>query len=254
MPVPFEIGSIALPEDSEVHALLEACPDAEGVQFKNDEFIVHGDDTDLDIFLLLRGDCLVEQPDAPRERTPGSELAVIQASPESPMFIGEMAYLGGGYRTASVRSVMATFAIRLKPAHLDTIMATLPGMTRILCDQFTRRLGEANTFIKAFQKRCSMDVSQRFLQPGDTLVDAGASAAILYQIVDGSLEIANTGEPIEPGEDGYVFVDVEAFLTDGVHPKKIVAKTSCIVVGLGNSRKEAIIRNYPEIALNLLAR
>ncbi len=253
MPDPFEIDSIELPKDSEVRDLLRVCPDIEGLRFANDEFIVHGEDTAMDIYLILRGNCLVEQPDAPRERTPGSELAVIQANPDTPVFIGEMAYLGGGYRTASVRSVMGTFALRLQPAHLDTIMGELPGMTRILCHQFAQRLGEANTFIKTYQKKNAMDISQRFLGPGDRLVEAGAKADILYQIVDGCLEEKNGRDGLmQPAGEAPVFVHAAKFFAGGVHPCDVVAKTQCIVLGLGQSRKEAIVRNFPALALGLL--
>jgi CRP-like cAMP-binding protein len=253
VPESFEIRSIELPDDSEVHALLRACPDVEGVRFANDEFIVHGEDTAMDIFLLLRGNCLVEQPDAPRERTPGSELAVIQADPETPVFVGEMAYLGGGYRTASVRSVMATHALRLQPAHLDTIIAELPGMTRVLCRQFAERLGEANAFIRVFQEMSAMDASQQFLGPGETLVNAGAPVETLYQIIDGALEVqGGGGRSLAPGNEGPVFVHPGEFFAEGVHPQTLVTTSQCIVLGLGASSKAAIIRNFPELALGLL--
>ena len=253
MPESFEICSIGLPDDSEVHALLKACPDIEGVRFANDEFIVHGDDTAMDIFLLLRGNCLVEQPDAPRERTPGSELAVIQAEPETPVFVGEMAYLGGGYRTASVRSVMATHALRLQPTHLDTIIAELPRMTRALCRQFAERLGEANTFIRAFQEMSAMDASQQFLGRGETLVKEGTPVETLYQIIDGVLEEqGGEGKSFTPGDNGPVFVHAGEFFSEGVHPRTLVSTSQCIVFGLGASTKAAIIRNFPELALDLL--
>jgi CRP-like cAMP-binding protein len=187
VPEPFNLDSIELPADSEIPALLKACPDIKSLRFSNDEFLIHGSDTAQDIFLLLRGHCLVEQPDAPRERTPGNELAVIQAEPDAPVFLGEMAYLDETVRSASVRSIMATHTLRLKPAHLDTIMDHFPGFTRVLCRQFARRLGEANTFIKRYQKNNTMDVEQRFLSPGEVLVEAGAPADNLFQLVDGIL-------------------------------------------------------------------
>lgn len=253
MPEAFSIDSIVFPEDSEIPQLLQACPDIAGVRYVNDEFIVHGEDTALDIHLLLRGNCLVEQPDAPRERTPGSELAVIRAEPDAVVFVGEMAYLGGGYRTASVRSVMATFALRLQPKHLDLIMEAYPGLTRVLCRQFAQRLGEANNFIKSFQKKSAMEVSQRFLNPGDTLVEAGAAADTLYQVVDGCLGENDGGnETLEPRDGQPVFVHPAAFFRGQPHPSGVVARSSSIVVGMGISRKEAIIRNFPELVLDLL--
>lgn len=253
MPEPFDIETFNLPEDSEIPALLQACPDIEGVRFADDEFLIHGADTGQDIFLLLRGHCLVEQLDAPEERAPGSELAVIDADPGAPVFLGEMACLGGGFRSASVRSVMATYALRLKPAHLDTIMERFPGFTRILCRQFALRLREANEFIKHYQKLNTMVVEQRFLGPGDVLAEAGSPVEQLFQLVDGTL--IETGEKdtvIRSMEVGPVFLQSRAFFTGGLHPHRIVAKTPAVVVALGKSREDAIIRNFPELALALI--
>jgi len=253
VPEPFNLDSIDLPADSEIHALLRACPDIESLRFGNDEFLIHGSDPAQDIFLLLRGHCLVEQPDAPRERTPGNELAVLQAEPDAPVFVGEMAYLGDALRSASVRSVMATHTLRLKPAHLDTIMDHFPGFTRVLCRQFARRLGEANTAIKRHQKNNAMDVEQRFLSPGEVLVEEGTPADKLFQLVDGVL--LEKGEPektIRTEGEGPTFIGTRPFFLGGTHPSRIVAKTPAIVVALGKSREAAIIRNFPELALALI--
>lgn len=253
MPEPFNLETIHLPESSEIHALLKACPDIESLRFSNDEFLIHGSDAGQDIFLLLRGHCLVEQPDAPRERTPGNELAVVQAEPDAPVFVGEMAYLGEGLRSASVRSVMATFTLRLKPAHLDTIMERFPGFTRILCRQFALRLGEANVFIKRYQKNNTMAVEQRFLSPGEVLAEEGDLADKLFQLVDGILlEKGDPDTTIRASDDGPVFIGTRPFFLGGVHPKRIVAKTPAIIVTLGKSREAAIIRNFPELALELI--
>lgn len=253
MPEPYLLDSIDLPPDSEIHALLAACPDIDPLRFGDDEFIIQGGDSAQDVFLLLRGHCLVEQPDAPRERTPGNELAVIHAEPDAPVFVGEMAYLGDGFRSASVRSVLATFTLRMKPAHLDIIMERFPGFTRILCRQFALRLGEANVFIKRYQKNSAMDVEQRFLNPGDTVVEAGAPADRLLQLVDGVLtEHSEPARLIRTDENGPVFVGSRAFFLNRPHPHRISAKTAAILVTLGKSREEAIVRNFPELVLELI--
>lgn len=253
MPEPFDLNTIDLPPDSEIHALRAACPDIESLRFANDEFLIHSSEPGQDIFLLLRGHCLVEQPDAPRERTPGNELAVINAEPHAPVFLGEMAYLGEGLRSASVRSVMATFTLRLKPTHLDTIMDHFPGFTRVLCRQFALRLREANVFIKRYQTNNTMAVEQRFLSPGETLVDAGDPADKLFQLVDGVLlEKGDPDTPIRPSDDGPVFIGTRPFFRGGTHEKRVVAKTPAIIVSLGKSREAAIIRNFPELALEMI--
>lgn len=253
MPDPISLEFIELPEDSEIHALIAECPDIECLRFANEEFLIHGTDTAQDIFLLLRGHCLVEQPDAPQERTPGNELAVIEAAPDAPVFVGEMAYLGGGFRSAAVRSVMATFTLKLKPAHLDAIMDHFPGFTRVLCRQFALRLGEANNFIKRFQQNHAMAAEQRFLSPGEVLMEEGAAADTLFQLVDGIL--LEKGDPdlkIRASEEGPVFLGTRPFFLGGNYDRHVVAKTPAIVVALGKSREAAIIRNFPELALELL--
>lgn len=253
MPEPFDITTLNLPEDSEVYALLEACPGIEGLRFANDEFLVHGDDTAQDIYIMLRGNCLVEQADAPQERKPGKELAVICAEPDAPVFVGEMAYLGGGFRSAAVRSVMATFTLRLKPEHLDIIMERFPWFTRILCKQFALRLGDANGYIKNYQNESAMEISQHFLSPGDVLVEAGAPADKLYQLVDGLLiEKGEDDVKIGPVGNTPCFIGSREFFSGGHYPHRVVAGSSAIVLALGKSRQEAIIRNFPELALGLI--
>jgi hypothetical protein len=49
-----------------------------------------------------------------------------------------------------------------------------------------------------------------------------------------------------------VFIGTRPFFLGGVHPKRIVAKTPAIIVTLGKSREAAIIRNFPELALELI--
>jgi CRP-like cAMP-binding protein len=253
VPEPFDIATINLPGDSEIHALMAVCPDIEPLRFANDEFIVHGSDTARDVFILLRGNCLVEQPDAPQERKPGNELAILSADPVSPVIVGEMAYLGGGFRSAAVRSVMACFALRLKPEYLDIIMEQFPGFTRVLCRQFAQRLGEANSFIKNFQQASAMEVEQRFLSPGEVLAEAGAPADAMFQIVDGAvIEKGPEDVVIRPGESKPCFVCCREFFAGGVYARRIVAKSPSIVLALGKSRKAAILRNFPELGLSLL--
>jgi len=253
VPEPYDLSTIAIPEDSEIHALLAVCPDIEPLRFGNDEFIVHGSDTAQDIFIILRGNCLVEQPDAPQERTPGNELAIISAEPQSPVFVGEMAYLGGGFRTAAVRSVMASFALCLKPTHLDIMMERFPGFTRLLCKQFALRLGEANTFIKRFQEQTAMAMEQRFMRPGEVLVEAGDPADALFQLVDGVLlEERDEAVTIKLLDNQPRFIGSREFLTGAAHTYRITARSPVIVVVLDKSRKAAVLRNFPELGLEIL--
>ncbi len=54
--------------------------------------------------------------------------------------VGEMAYLGGQRRTASVRARTECHVLVLNPEHLETVMARFPMLTRVICRQFALRL------------------------------------------------------------------------------------------------------------------
>ena len=260
MPEPFDLGDLGLPEDSEIHALLAACPDIEPVCFRDQEYLIRAvsssgaDATAADIFLLLRGSCLAEQPDAPEERTPGHELAIIEGRPGAPVFVGEMAYLGGGYRTASVRSAMCTWALRLEPKHLDTILEGFPGFTRILCGQFCVRLAEANQLLKRYQAETRMAVERRFLAAGEVLFRDGEPADPLYQLVDGVLlrSVGRSEEEIRPAA-GCCLIEPRPYFADGVRESTVRAKGPAVLVGMARSSKRAVVRNFPGLVLDLLS-
>ena len=143
--------------------------------------------------------------------------------------------------------------LQITDCELGTYPIKLLLKAGLLCRQFALRLSEANVFIKSYQKNNTMAVEQRFLGPGDVLVEAGSPVDQLFQLVDGALlEKGEKDMVIRSMEYGPVFIQSRAFFTGGVHPHRIVAKTSAVVVALGKSREEAIIRNFPELALALI--
>ena len=265
MPERFNLGDLGLPEDSEIHPLLAACPDIEPVCFRDREYLIRaeplpGDDAaDADILLLLRGSCLAEHPGAPEERTPGHELAIIEGSPVAPAFVGEMAYLGGGYRTASVRSVMSTWALRLKPKHLDIILERFPGFTRILCGQFCGRLTEANELLKRYQADTIMEAERRFLAPDELLFAEGDAADRLYQLVEGVLmrSVGGAEEEIRPergsGGEACGFIEPRPYFSNAMRASTVRAKSPAIVIGIAGNSKRAVVRNFPGLVLDLLS-
>jgi hypothetical protein len=56
----------------------------------------------------------------------------------------------------------------------------------------------------------------------------------------------------QPLDAGPLVVHAEAFFREAVHPATVVARAPSIVVGMGVARKEAVVRNFPELALQLL--
>ncbi len=263
MPEPFDLNTIPFPEGSELPEFIAACPDASALRFANDEYLIRAEEAGLDIFLLIRGSCLVEHPAA--EGASGAELAVVEASPDAPVFVGEMAYFrapGGaasfsaGYRTASVRSAMSCWALRLAPRHLDLIIERFPGMTRVLCRQFTHRLRETNEMLRHFQEKMRAPFDQRFLQPGDTLFEAGRPAKHLFQLVHGAVreqshgvsrEIDASPDPAHP-----VFLGARAYFTGGNYEATVAAASGAILLVFGPEAKAAVVRNHPGLLLSLL--
>ena len=255
MPTPFDLALLHLPENSEVQELLRLCPDAAPLRYGDGELLVAPGDAGQDIFLLLRGGCLVEHADAPEERTHGHELAIVEGSPDMPVFVGEMAYLGGGRRTAVVRSALNSFVLRLKPAHIDRIIERLPNFTRTLCRQFCKRLGEADELLRREHARAAMNCRTLSLQTDEILFESGQESRELYQLVFGALsEEVTGGAPREitcAGEP--VFVGAREYFTAMPRRSTVRAKGNCMLVGIDAASRRAAVRNFPELVLGLLA-
>jgi CRP-like cAMP-binding protein len=255
MPERLEIADLRLPADSEIHALIAACPGVEAYRFADEEYLVRAGEEVDDVYLIVRGSCLVENRSASDEHLPGHQLAVIHGEEHEPAFVGEMAYLGGCFRTASVRSAMNTFALRLKPAHVDQLIEKFPFFTRILCRQFARRLGEVNEHLKYYQSGAVLSVEQRFLTPGEGVCDRNAPAECLFELVDGVLEQedAQGVREVRPGGgQSRGFLEAAAYLSSGKYESTLRAKQASIVVAISAQSRVNVVRNYPELALRIL--
>ncbi|MBI2421458.1 MAG: cyclic nucleotide-binding domain-containing protein [Candidatus Hydrogenedentes bacterium] len=252
MPEPFAPESLDIAGSAALQAVLARCPHAECIKYRNDEYLITKGDASQEVFLLIRGSCVVEayppQENAPR----GGELALLEGKLDHPTVLGEMAYLGEGLRTASVRSVMNTWTIRLQPEDLDVIIAQIPELARILCTQFTARLREANRQITRFQQKLQMQFEERFLAAGETLYEAGAPADILYQLLSGTLLLDVNGEISECRSGDEVFVEPAAYFRDLPCAATVKAKGPAMLMGVNKDSKEAVIRNFPQLILKLL--
>ena len=109
MPTALDVADVDIPSSSEIHGLLRESPDIEALLFRDGEYLVRENDGAKDIFIVLQGSYVVEQA---REGSgggrPAETLAVVVNTMDAPSFVGEMAYLGEGVRTASVRNSGAT--------------------------------------------------------------------------------------------------------------------------------------------------
>jgi len=254
MPQPVSLDTLQLPGDSEVPALLAACPSIALLKFSDNEFLTRAGEQRQEVYLVMRGSCLVQRAGAGEIRRPGDELAVFDATPESPVFVGEMAYLAGGPRTASVRSAMNVWALRLEPPHLDAIIAGFPALTQILCRQFARRLSETNATLERLSERHVMHTEHRFHQPGDLIFPAGIPADGLYQLVDGEVSLtppSGAAQTLEATGPTPCMLNARAYFRALPNDAEARALGTCMLVVIAPESRLAAVRNFPELVLSL---
>ena len=254
MPLPADLSALDPGTTPEVLALLRRCPEVEPLRFRDAECLVTEHEEGRVIFLILNGSLRIERlGDCPQ--APAKILATLTCEPGTPGIVGEMAYFGAQRRTASVRSVGASLAIRLQPRHLDEIFEFLPGLTQLLCRQFTQRLQEANEALLGFQRRFDLAPTRRMAEAGDRLYEKGDPPDTLYQLLMGTLDLEFNGEHqvVGPQDLPDGFLEPEAFLRGQAHRTSATASSSAFLVAIGQERKEAFLRSYPQVVLKVLA-
>ena len=259
------MGSLALPADSELPALLAAFPHARALRFSDEEFLIRAAEPATTFYLLLRGTCLVEMaPPEPEEddgepqeaRRHGAEMFTLTATPARPLFVGEMACFGDGLRSASVRSSMNSIAVELNLADLHAILEAFPRLTRTLCEQFSERLSELNRQLSRHREHLMMQARQEFFENGAILFSAGEPAARLYQLVDGAVALLSpSGEEmlIRPTARRAIFIEPVPYFVGGAYGRTAVARGVVIAVSIAARSREAVVRNFPHLTLDLLA-
>ena len=185
MPDPLDLSPLTLDPDSEIPELLGLCPDIRPLRYRDGERLVVEGEPSRDLFIVLKGSLVVERCGADGSQRP---MAHLECGPDRPVIVGEMAYFGAQGRTATVRAVGACQALCLRPAHVDTIMESFPGLTRLVCQQFTRRLQEANDALRDLRSRFDLGAERRLAQPGERLFQAGEHAP-LFQLAMGTVRL-----------------------------------------------------------------
>ena len=246
MPAAFEIAQLEL-ADAEVLQLLEICPDARPVRFDDGEYLFREGEKTTEIYLILCGAFVVEQKNGRMEQ---QVIASHCNEAGQSCFVGEMACFGPGRRTASVRSSGATFALELKPRHLDVIIERLPTFTRILCRQFTARLKEANDVLKKITDANALRVTQIDAAPGELVITQGEPADKLYQLVFGDLQWERDGRPMQ-GAPLCDFIEPAAYFCGEPYGVTVRARSPACLVAIDKASKEAVVRNYPRLMLKL---
>ena len=215
------------------------------------ECLVREGEEGQDLYVVRKGSLVVEKalPDGTAR-----PLAQIDCSPDAPVIMGEMAYFGAQRRTATVRAVGACQALHLKPAHLDVLMADFPGLTRVLCRQFTARLKEANDELRDLRARFHLAPERRMVQAGEVIFAAGTPADAVYQLAMGAVRFDGpSGSKVLRAEDlPGGFLGLEAYLRNRPHTATATAEEGCFLAVIPEERRTAFLRSYPELVLQVL--
>lgn len=247
MPDLLDPATLDLASDPELGPLAAAHPDIAVLRFRDGECLVREGEEGQDLYVVRKGSLVVEKalPDGTAR-----PLAQIECHPEAPAILGEMAYFGAQVRTATVRAVGACQALHLKPTHLDAIMAGFPGLTRILCRQFTARLKEANEELRDLRARFHLAPERRLLQAGEVLFRAGDPAGAVFQLVMGRMRLGGRLVGAEDLPGG--FLGLEAYLRGRSYGTVAVAEEPCFLAVIPAARREDFLRAHADLALPLL--
>jgi len=254
VPEPYDIASLGLAAGDEVLQLLRRFPEIEPLAYREGEYLIREDEASQDIFIVLRGALVVEQ--APP--VPGGApvvLACVQAGPEAPAIVGEMAYLGSQRRAASVRSSGRSHALCLRPAHIDGVLEGFPALTRVICRQFSRRLQDTDRALSGLQARFALNSRRRLAQPGEPLFAQGDPATEVVQLVAGAVRLEQAGTVrILTAEDLPMgLLEPEAFLRGAAHAATASVEAPAFLAVIALAEREALVRCFPELVLRILA-
>jgi CRP-like cAMP-binding protein len=250
MPQAFDPASLCLNTTGEPLRLLAQFSDLLALSFGDGEFLIQEDAASREIFLLLRGAVVVEKASA----APGGMpvlLACLTVEPDCPVIVGEMAYLGDQPRAASVRSAGRTHALCLKPVHIDAILDGYPGLTRVICQQFSRRLQDTDQALRSLQSRFALAPVRRLATPGEVLFTRGAPADTLFQLVTGSVRLESPGgvRTLAPEDLPQGFLEAAPYLAGAAHRATATVAETAFLAAIDQDHRQAWIRTFPELVL-----
>ncbi|MDY6903124.1 MAG: cyclic nucleotide-binding domain-containing protein [Thermodesulfobacteriota bacterium] len=251
MPDRCDLSEFLIPEGSALYTLLTRMPDIEALQFTDGEYLLRQGDKTVETYIVISGGYVVEQAISGKGRQGKSTrtLAAVVAGLDNPTFVGEMAYLGGGFRSASVRSAGNTIALKLGKDHVKAIIDGFSYFTSVLCRQLTERLEEANQALEIL----SLESALSMIPAGEIVIQADAPADTLYQLVDGALRRPGDGDDREIGPEDLSngFIDPGPFFCNGTYTETFTTTEPSTIVAIAKASKQAVIRNYPDLLLNL---
>jgi CRP-like cAMP-binding protein len=251
----FELAELPEPERALAAAVVAACPEAQALRFSDGEVILDASDASRDFVLLLRGCALAIEPGASPESRVGKEIGVLEARPDAPVFIGEMAALDAGCRTATIVSAMTAWLLRLPAADLDTIIEGFPGLTRALCRAFSERLRGTGEALRRARQATGLEPRVESRGAGERLFTAGEPANQLWQVIEGAvhLDSATGRHTCAPDGDTPCLLDLRAYLCGAPHPVTATTERACVLVRFGPEGRDAVVRNHPALVRALLA-
>lgn len=253
MPEPFDLQRLKIADPIPYLELLDRCPGVALRRYADDETLITEGAESRDVFLVLQGACVVETAPGPESGNRPQTLAIINATPASPAFLGEMAPLGTGNRTAGVRCSGAVFTVVLPPDSLDVLVNELPFYTRCVCRQFAERLREANQVIKDHQRDNALQADLVVRQPGETVFKTGDRADRLFQLVEGIVQVET-----QAGQESFAaaqlpdgFIEPGPFFRNAPYESTATAETTAMLVSISNQSLKAVVRRYPNLLLGL---
>jgi CRP-like cAMP-binding protein len=254
MPDSYDLALLGLDENSEIRQLVGRFPDIQPRAYRDGEYLIRENEESQDIFIVLRGGLVVEQAPA----VPGAPpliLACVLADLDDLAIVGEMACLGSQRRAASVKSSGRSHTLCLNPVHIDGILERFPGLTRVICRQFSRRLKDTAGSLVALQGRFALNPLRRMAEPGERLFAAGGQAGELFQLAAGSVRLERAGvvREVTPEDLPMGLLELEPFLRGSVHSASATVATPAFLAVIGQGEREAVVRCFPQLVLAILA-
>ena len=134
-------------------------------------------------------------------------------------------------------------------------MDGFPGLTQLVCRQFTSRLQECNNLIKRMQQALAMSMEQKQFFEGEILFRRGQDTSKLYQLITGEVELNRSdASPVRVGPENLFrgFLEPAPFLRCAPQVCTATALSPLMVISIDQASRIALIRNYPELALKML--
>ena len=182
--------------------LTEVLASAEVIEVKPDEAIIREGEDGYDVFVVRSGSMIVE-------KAIGGKSVFLSYLPAG-SYVGEMAMIDGGRRTATVKAAIKSEVVRLNGDVFRQLLARKPQLAaKMQADMSARR--KVNSFIEQ-QKHSFGGVVDMYSAVADFLIDQGLGEATDVLLIDEKLCIGcdNCEKACADIHDGLSRLDREA--------------------------------------------